>query len=109
MPAKRPTPADADSVARRLAHRAEFAGSPSEAAFAPDLAATVTGATIATLEAWRSVGRGPAFFRIGRQVRYTKRAIEQWMAGQDGHQPAPTPAPTPARRVAAKPARKGAR
>lgn len=32
-----------------------------------------------TLEQWRSRGKGPAFERVGRRVRYRRREIEKWL------------------------------
>lgn len=36
-----------------------------------------------TLEQWRSRGKGPAFVRVGRRVRYRRREIEEWMEHQE--------------------------
>jgi hypothetical protein len=90
MPAKKPTPSDAVSVAARNAHRTEFAAAPSDALFSVDAVATVTCNTPKTLEAWRSVGRGPAWVRVGRSVRYRRRDVESWLSRGDATQP---PAP----------------
>lgn len=48
----------------------------------PDqLAAYLDGAvTIGTLRNWRSDGRGPAFIRIGRDVRYRIDDVDAWLA-----------------------------
>lgn len=35
-----------------------------------------------TLEAWRSEGRGPAFRRFGRLVKYDRAVIEEYLACQ---------------------------
>jgi excisionase family DNA binding protein len=35
---------------------------------------------ITTLEHWRLEGRGPAFCKIGRQVRYRRADVESWLA-----------------------------
>jgi hypothetical protein len=32
-----------------------------------------------TIEDWRMRGRGPAFIRVGQQVRYRVRDIQQWL------------------------------
>ena len=32
-----------------------------------------------TLACWRLYGKGPAFAKIGRLVRYDKRALEAWV------------------------------
>jgi excisionase family DNA binding protein len=34
---------------------------------------------ITTLEHWRLDGRGPAFCKIGRQVRYRRADVDQWL------------------------------
>ena len=34
---------------------------------------------ITTLEHWRLEGRGPAFCKIGRQVRYRRADVDQWL------------------------------
>lgn len=38
---------------------------------------------ITTLEHWRLESRGPASFKIGRQVRYRRDEIERWLATVD--------------------------
>ena len=35
---------------------------------------------ITTLEHWRLEGRGPAFTRFGRQVRYRRAEVERWLS-----------------------------
>lgn len=35
---------------------------------------------INTLEHWRLEGRGPAFTRFGRQVRYRRADVDRWLA-----------------------------
>ena len=35
---------------------------------------------ITTLEHWRLEGRGPAFCKIGRQVRYRRAEVDRWLA-----------------------------
>ena len=35
---------------------------------------------ITTLEHWRLDGRGPAFQRMGRQVRYQRADVDRWLA-----------------------------
>jgi len=44
--------------------------------------AELTGLSHVTLELWRRQGRGPAFLRLGRRVRYDMRDVETWMAAQ---------------------------
>lgn len=43
-----------------------------------DEAAGLLSVSIKTLEAWRRLGKGPAFVKLGRSVRYTMRAIDQF-------------------------------
>jgi len=35
---------------------------------------------ITTLEHWRLEGRGPAFSKMGRQVRYRRADVDRWLA-----------------------------
>ena len=37
----------------------------------------------ATLKLWRMNGRGPAFVKLGRLVRYRRADVEQWIEGLD--------------------------
>jgi predicted DNA-binding transcriptional regulator AlpA len=32
-----------------------------------------------SLEAWRASGTGPAYVRVGRQIRYRERDVEAWL------------------------------
>lgn len=41
-------------------------------------AAQVLCVSVKTLEAWRRLGRGPVFVKLGRSVRYTMRALDQF-------------------------------
>lgn len=34
----------------------------------------------ATLAFWRSQGKGPKFIKVGRHVRYTQEAVEEYLA-----------------------------
>lgn len=34
--------------------------------------------SVKTLEAWRRLGKGPMFVKLGRSVRYTMRALDQF-------------------------------
>ncbi len=34
-----------------------------------------------TLKEWRTTGKGPRFFRLGRQVRYATQDVTDWLAG----------------------------
>lgn len=40
----------------------------------------------ATLRRWRATGQGPAFLRVGRQVRYRASDVDAWL--QNACQPA---------------------
>lgn len=42
-------------------------------------AAEIMGLAVQTLRNWRCDRRGPSFSKIGRSVRYTPEAIEQFM------------------------------
>lgn len=42
-------------------------------------AAEIMGLAVQTLRNWRVCRRGPGFSKIGRSVRYTQEAIEQFM------------------------------
>ncbi|GJL92613.1 helix-turn-helix transcriptional regulator [Hyphococcus sp.] len=46
-------------------------------------AAKVTGVPPATLATWRSRGGGPKFLKLGRVVRYRRRALYEWMAARE--------------------------
>lgn len=41
-------------------------------------AAEVLCVSVKTLEAWRRLGKGPVFVKLGRSVRYTMRALDQF-------------------------------
>jgi hypothetical protein len=43
-----------------------------------DEAAQVLCMSAKTLEAWRRLGKGPVFVKLGRSVRYTMRALDQF-------------------------------
>jgi predicted site-specific integrase-resolvase len=43
-------------------------------------AATRLGLKVATLRAWRHKGRGPAFVRLGRAIRYLATDIDDFLA-----------------------------
>ena len=36
-----------------------------------------------TLSEWRITGRGPAFIRLGKTVRYRSAAVESWLLSQE--------------------------
>jgi predicted DNA-binding transcriptional regulator AlpA len=35
-----------------------------------------------TLSEWRSAGKGPKFFRVGRTIRYRESEIRSWLESQ---------------------------
>lgn len=37
---------------------------------------------LSTLGQWRYLGRGPAYVKVGRHVRYRASEIEQWLEAQ---------------------------
>jgi hypothetical protein len=45
----------------------------------PD-AAKYVGWTASALRAWRRMGRGPAYVRVGRSVRYLPNDLDDWLA-----------------------------
>ena len=49
-------------------------------------AATRLGLKVATLRAWRHQGRGPAYVRLGRAVRYLPGDIEEYLSS-NRHRP----------------------
>tara|TARA_R110000787_G_scaffold269703_1_gene376564 strand:+ start:968 stop:1234 length:267 start_codon:yes stop_codon:yes gene_type:complete len=40
----------------------------------------LTGVPICTLTTWRSRGGGPRFLKLGKSVRYRRRAVLSWMS-----------------------------
>jgi excisionase family DNA binding protein len=49
-------------------------------------AAARLGLKVATLRAWRHQGKGPAFVRLGRAIRYVRSDIDQFLAA-NRHRP----------------------
>jgi predicted DNA-binding transcriptional regulator AlpA len=43
-------------------------------------AANFLGVKTQTLACWRLCGKGPAFAKIGRLVKYDRRKLEEWVA-----------------------------
>ncbi|WP_291052130.1 DNA-binding protein [Herbiconiux sp.] len=41
-----------------------------------------TGLALQPLTNWRSLGKGPAHFELGRLVRYWEHDVEAWLADQ---------------------------
>lgn len=52
-------------------------------------AAARLGLKVATLRAWRNQGRGPAYVRLGRAIRYLAVDIEEFLQS-NRHSPRPT-------------------
>jgi excisionase family DNA binding protein len=48
----------------------------------PDELAEVLGVPAETLKQWRYFGRGPAFVRVGRHVRYRRVDVNDWVTAQ---------------------------
>jgi predicted DNA-binding transcriptional regulator AlpA len=55
-----------------------------EALLGPRDVSAILAVTQATLRHWRTTGRGPDFFRVGRHIRYRPSAIEAWLEEQRG-------------------------
>jgi excisionase family DNA binding protein len=51
-------------------------------------AAARLGLKIATLRAWRHQGKGPAFLRLGRAIRYLQTDLDEFVQA-NRHQPTP--------------------
>jgi len=45
--------------------------------------AAVLGLPEHTLDVWRSKGKGPAYCKVGRHVRYRWAAVDEWISGQE--------------------------
>lgn len=43
------------------------------------IAARVIGLGHRTLEQWRHLGKGPAYLKVGRQVRYRQSDLDVWL------------------------------
>lgn len=48
----------------------------------PNEAARILGVTEAALSRFRYEGRGPAFVRVGKLVRYSREDLMAWIKGQ---------------------------
>ena len=48
----------------------------------PDEVSRYLGIPQGTLANWRYQGRGPAYVRLGRHVRYRARDVDEWVNGQ---------------------------
>ncbi len=47
-----------------------------------DEAAEILAVSVKTLEAWRRLGKGPSFVKLGRAVRYTQHALDQFTSAR---------------------------
>lgn len=50
-----------------------------KALLTPSKAAEVLDVNTKTLANWRSLGIGPAYIKVGRLVKYTEEAINEWL------------------------------
>ncbi len=48
----------------------------------PEQVAEVLGVPVGTLANWRYQGRGPAFVKVGRHVRYRRNDVARWIDAQ---------------------------
>lgn len=48
-----------------------------------DEAARKLGVTSSTLTTWRSLGKGPAYIRVGRRVFYRPTNVLSWLGGRE--------------------------
>ncbi|MGE0530766.1 MAG: helix-turn-helix transcriptional regulator [Hyphomonadaceae bacterium] len=71
-PAKRPAPA------KKLVRQTASALGYEDRRLTVDEAAQVLCVSVKTLEAWRRLGKGPMFVKLGRAVRYTMRDLNQF-------------------------------
>jgi excisionase family DNA binding protein len=39
--------------------------------------------SLATVRRWRAEGTGPPWFRAGRAIRYSRRALNEWIERQE--------------------------
>jgi excisionase family DNA binding protein len=39
--------------------------------------------SLATVRRWRAEGIGPPWFRAGRAIRYSRRALDEWIERQE--------------------------
>ncbi|MFT6009255.1 MAG: excisionase family DNA binding protein [Parasphingorhabdus sp.] len=45
----------------------------------PDQAAAYLGMSAFTLSSYRHLGKGPAFYKVGKHVKYRKSDLETWI------------------------------
>ena len=51
----------------------------------PAQLAALTGMRLQTLAAWRCRGGGPPFTRLGSAIRYSRTAVNDWLASRTGN------------------------
>lgn len=54
----------------------------------PSEAADYIGTTVGTLGNWRSAGKGPAYIKQDRFIRYSRAELDRWLSAQQ-RQPEP--------------------
>ncbi|PZS16460.1 MAG: DNA-binding protein [Pseudonocardiales bacterium] len=62
-------------------HTDHHGGHPSKLLTIPEVAELLR-TTDGTLRYWRSTGKGPLSFRVGRHVRYWDTQVVEWLAQQ---------------------------
>jgi len=65
----------------------EFLGPSANEPLTETVAAARLGLKVATLRAWRHQGRGPAFVRLGRAIRYLSSDVDRFLSA-NRHSPA---------------------
>ena len=63
--------------------RLEYAAAPDGARLPPAVVAVGLGLSPATLERWRSDGRGPRYSKLAGRITYLKRDAESWANKND--------------------------
>ena len=48
----------------------------------PEVTASELHVKLLTLTAWRTLGRGPNFVKVGRAVFYRRNDLAEWLGGQ---------------------------
>ena len=75
------SPAEHTAAFKRLP--AEPSSPVLDALLTPAMLAERLGMTERTLSEWRITGRGPAFIRIGKTVRYRPSVVDSWLLSQE--------------------------
>jgi len=71
-------PAKRSAPAKKLVRQTASALGYEDRRLAVEEAAQVLCVSVKTLEAWRRLGKGPMFVKLGRAVRYTMRDLDQF-------------------------------